>query len=141
MKTKTQISFAVTAKLISVLFFATQIVQSLYFKPLAVFCGVYRPVCVGPGRKSRRPVFSQRGSNYSDYFGRAYRLYVRGLLRCQPTCCKILNEPLVRKPAFCICKNKDADQLRGNHEADQRLCFRYLDSTIPLLPKSEISSL
>ena len=47
----------------------------------------------------------------------------------------------VRKPAFCICENKDADQLRGNREADQRLCFRYTDSTIPLLPKSEISSL
>ena len=28
-----------------------------------------------------------------------------------------------------------------NREADQRLCFRYMDSTIPLLPKSEISSL
>ena len=47
----------------------------------------------------------------------------------------------VRKPDFCICENKDADQLRGHREADQRLCFRYLDSTIPLLPKSEISSL
>ena len=41
----------------------------------------------------------------------------------------------MRKPA------KDADQLRGNREADQRLCFRYTDKTIPLLPKSEISSL
>ena len=48
---------------------------------------------------------------------------------------------VVRIPDFCICKNKDADQLRGNPEADQRLCFRYTDSTIPLLPKSEISSL
>ena len=48
---------------------------------------------------------------------------------------------VVRKPAFCICENKDADQLRGNREADQRLCFRYIDSTIPLLSKSEISSL
>ena len=47
----------------------------------------------------------------------------------------------MRKPAFCICENKDADQLRGNREADQRLCFRYTDSTIPLLAKSEISSL
>ena len=50
----------------------------------------------------------------------------------------------MRKPAFCICENKDADQLRGNREADreadQRLCFRYSDSTIPLLHKSEISS-
>ena len=41
----------------------------------------------------------------------------------------------MRKPAFCICKNKDADQLRGNHEADQRLCFRYTDSSILILPK------
>ena len=41
---------------------------------------------------------------------------------------------VMRKPAFCICENKDADQLRGNREADQRLCFRYTDSTIPLLP-------
>ena len=48
---------------------------------------------------------------------------------------------VMRKPAFCICENKDADQLRGNREADQRLCFRYTDSTIPLLPKSEIASL
>ena len=47
----------------------------------------------------------------------------------------------MRKPDFCICENKDADQLRGNREADQRLCFRFTDSTIPLLPKSEISSL
>ena len=46
--------------------------------------------------------------------------------------------PVVRKPAFCICENKDTDQLRGNCEADQHLCFRYTDSTIPLLPKSEI---
>ena len=48
---------------------------------------------------------------------------------------------VVRKPAFCICENKDADQLRGDCEADQRLCFCYTDSTIPLLPTSEISSL
>ena len=47
----------------------------------------------------------------------------------------------MRKPAFCSCENKDADQLRGNREADQRLCFRYTDSTISLLPQYEISSL
>ena len=45
---------------------------------------------------------------------------------------------VVRKPAFCLCENKDADQLRGYREADQRLCFRYTDTTIPLLSKSEI---
>ena len=44
----------------------------------------------------------------------------------------------MRKPAFCICENKDADQLRGSSEADQRLCFRYIDSTIPLFSISEI---
>ena len=48
---------------------------------------------------------------------------------------------VMRKPMFCICENKDADQLRGNREADQRLCFSYLDSTMPLLPKYKISSL
>ena len=47
----------------------------------------------------------------------------------------------VRKHAFCICENNGADQLRANRAADQRLCFHYMDSTIPLLPKSEISSL
>ena len=48
---------------------------------------------------------------------------------------------IVRKPAFYICENKDVDQLRGKREADQHLCFRYTDSTIPLLAKSKISSL
>ena len=32
-------------------------------------------------------------------------------------------------------------QLRGNREADQRLCFRYIALKIPLLSKSEISTL
>ena len=48
---------------------------------------------------------------------------------------------VVRKPAFCIWENKDADQLRGNRAADQRLCFRFIDSTIPFIPKYENSSL
>ena len=48
---------------------------------------------------------------------------------------------IMRKPTFCICENKDADQLCGNCKADQRLCFRYIDSTILLLSKSEILSL
>ena len=34
----------------------------------------------------------------------------------------------MRKPAFCICQNKDADQLCGNCKADQYLCFRYIAS-------------
>ena len=48
---------------------------------------------------------------------------------------------VVGKPDFCLGENKGADQLRSNCEADQRLCFRYTDSTIPLLSKSKISSL
>ena len=48
---------------------------------------------------------------------------------------------VIRKPAFYICENKDADQLRGNREADQRLRFRYTDSTIPLLSKSNFKLL
>ena len=44
----------------------------------------------------------------------------------------------MRKPAFCICENKEAYQLCGKHEADLRLCFRYIASTIPLLPKHKI---
>ena len=66
-KTKTQISFAVTAKLISAFVFATRIVQSLFFlnpkfQASSHLLWRYSPVCVGPGRKPRRPVFSQRGS-------------------------------------------------------------------------------
>ena len=46
----------------------------------------------------------------------------------------------MRKPTICIGENKGADQLRSNCEADQRLCFRYSDSTVSPLLKSEISS-
>ena len=45
----------------------------------------------------------------------------------------------MRKQTICICENRGADQLRGSREADQRLCFRYSDSTVPLLLKSAIS--
>ena len=58
-----------------------------------------------------------------------------------PTECVMYMSLVMRKPAFCICENKDADKLRGNGEADQRLCFRYIASTIPLIPKYIISSL
>ena len=43
------------------------------------------------------------------------------------------------KSTICLGENKGADQLRSNCEADQRLCFRYSDSTVPCLLKSEIS--
>ena len=60
-KTKTQISFAVTAKLISVFVFASWIVQFLCFLDpkfhvLIHLLWLCSPVYVGPGRKPR-PVF------------------------------------------------------------------------------------
>ena len=54
---------------------------------------------------------------------------------------RLLYEPRREKTGLLHMRKKDADQLRGNREADQRLCFRNTDSTIPLLSKSEISSL
>ena len=33
---------------------------------------------------------------------------------------------IMRKPASRICENKHADQLRGNHAADQLLWFWYI---------------
>ena len=45
---------------------------------------------------------------------------------------KYLSRPM-GKPTICIGENKGADQLRGNREADQRLCF-------PPLLNSKISS-
>ena len=62
-----QISFAVTAKLISAFVFATRIAQSLYFlnpkfQASSHFLWLYSLVFVGPGQNPRKPVFSQRGS-------------------------------------------------------------------------------
>ena len=49
----------------------------------------------------------------------------------------IIIEPRQEKTfLFCICKNKGADQLRGNRAAYQRLSLGYIDSPIHLLSKS-----
>ena len=58
-KTKTQISFAVTAKLISAYVFATQIVQSLYllnskFQASSSVLWLYSPVCLGAGQNQNQ---------------------------------------------------------------------------------------
>ena len=39
---------------------------------------------------------------------------------------------VMSKPAFCICKNKGADQLRDKRATDQHLCFCFIDSAILL---------
>ena len=51
-----------------------------------------------------------------------------------------LSRRLIGKPTICIGENKGADQLCSNCEADQRLCFRFSDGTIPFLLTSKISS-
>ena len=61
-KTKAQISFAVTAKMISALVFATRTVQYLHllnpkFQVSSHFLRLYRPICVGPGRKTPKTGF------------------------------------------------------------------------------------
>ena len=56
------------ADLISAFVFATRIVHFLFllnpkFQASMLLLGLYMSVCVRPGRKPRRPVFSRRGSN------------------------------------------------------------------------------
>ena len=75
-KTKAQISFAVTAKPISTFVFATRIVQFLFylnpkFQASSSFLCLYRPVCVGPGRKPHC-WFSHEAAIccYIGYYGR-----------------------------------------------------------------------
>ena len=53
---------------------------------------------------------------------------------------KSVTKPM-RKHALFLCKHKGADQLHDERAADQSLCFRYIDSTFPLLHESKISSL
>ena len=57
-------------------------------------------------------------------------------------CCEcVLRTKLYENLLFAYAKNKGADQLRCNHATDQRLCYRYRDSTTPLIFESEISSI
>ena len=44
---------------------------------------------------------------------------------------------VMRKPAVGICEIKGTDQLHSNCTAEQRLCFRFIDSTNPLLYKAK----
>ena len=103
------------------------VVQSLYFLNPKFQASnyplwLYSPIRVGPARKPRRQVFSQAGSTLRQMaqiprlpdFQTLYIMFLSILTNMSRD---------VRKPAFCICENKDADQLRGNREADQRLLF------------------
>ena len=48
-------------------------------------------------------------------------------------CMRPQYEPRYEKTGFLHMRKQRADPLRSNCAADQRVCFRYTDSTIPLL--------
>ena len=90
-KTKTQISFAVTNQR---LIFATRIVQSFFFlntkfQASSHLLWLYSLVCVRPGLKPWRPVFSQRGSYHKRHvvrtglLGIPFGMVQDSLLGCQ----------------------------------------------------------
>ena len=94
------------------------------------------------GTKLKRnggPVNASLSLNILDYFHTSCFTEFQNMTRNYLF--SLLIELCREKTGFCICENKDAEQLRGKREADQRLCFRYSDTTILLLPKYEISGL
>ena len=123
-KTKAQIRITVTGKLISHFVFTTLIEQFLYFfilnfQPLTIFCTRTAPFVL-------------------DLFGN----HIVDFLTMPLISMRSLNflSRIMRKPDLGICENKGADELRSNCEAGHHLCLHYIDSTIPLLSKSKISS-
>ena len=74
------------------------------FQASSLLLRLYSPVCVRSGRRPRTGFLATRlilPYGITSWFQLSH---------------------VMRKPTFCICENKDADQ---------RLCFRYIDSTIP----------
>ena len=65
------------------------------FQASSLFLRLYRPVCVGSGRKPRRPIFLRRGSNthmfiirlYCDYFFQIISLFHQLEKKTQKTIC------------------------------------------------------
>ena len=93
---------------------------NLKLKPLIILCGCTARFVSDQVRKPE-----DRFSHYAAHI-RTTKMQI--ILHILISITKMLNEPRYGKSAFCICENKDADQ---------RLCFRYTDTTIPLLSKSE----
>ena len=129
-----QISFAVTAKLISAFVFATRIVQFLFFlnpkfqASNHLLC-LFRPVCGGPGRKPRRLVFSRRGSLNLCF--RKPTISVSDQVQFKPgytvteNSLKLETSDLEKKEVlyYLSSKNEDADQLCSYCTADLICAF------------------
>ena len=76
------------------------------------------------------------GSSGLPCVNRGIKVHV---ILCPCLMCMLYWSHILRKLDFYLCENKAADQLCSYCIA-QHLCFCYMDSTIPLLPKSKISS-
>ena len=101
---------------------------------------------IGKNKFSNSLSNTVKSIDYFAYFSiikTLYCRYIKAILMCTIHSFFIestLNEPHHEKTVFfCICENKDADQLRGNLKSDQRVRFCNTDSTIPLLPKFQAS--
>ena len=124
----TQISCAITAQPISAFVFATRIVQPLFYLNPKIQASshllyVYSLVCVRPGRKPRRPVFSQQGS---------YKNKDQILQHIFETCHE--------KTVLEVCKQ----QRCAFTQADQHptnLLLRYIRSIIAILKLKDTSKL
>ena len=101
MRKQTQISFAVTAKLISAFVFATRIVQSLYFlyirnfKPLAILCGC-----------TARFVSNLVGNPEDRFSHNEAQLQTQDLLE-EPTSLEIMNTSFVIFREHCSLNQND----------------------------------
>ena len=82
---------------------------------------------------------NQDGTYFDEVYDTHYQMLCHSLNKHMSLAYQEQMSHVMRKPTFGICENKDTDQLRGNREADQyreadqRLCFRYIHSPIPLL--------
>ena len=145
MKTKAQISFAVTTKLNSA--FAEQrlcfrctdstarIVQSLYFlnpkfQASSHLLWLYSPVCVGPGRKPRRPVLI--------YFSRDIPVGKQNSPRCDAAFCIFKpGEDSVPYISYCALKHRlwvlvRKPQLGDSQVRKSAICCRVLQTATQL---------
>ena len=76
---------------------------------------------------------NQDGTYFDKVYDTHYQMLCHNLDKHMSLVYQEQMSHVMRRQTFGICENKDADQLRGNREADQRLCFRYIHSPIPLL--------
>ena len=148
-KKKTQISFPVTAKLISAFVFTTRVVQFIFFlnpkfQASSHLLRLHRPDCVGPVRKPHC-WFSHEAAHLltrliHHHFSCIMRKPTMWFLTRSDTSLAVHAQKIARGWKFWIkkveglyylfSKNKCANQLRSYCEADLRLCFRMCEMLV-----------